>query len=122
MTADNRVGFQVHLSDAATEATTWSIAYIDRVANQLESEIYGITTNEQMRFKKELSVCMIKFEAWWKAIGDQKLRNSIKQCVIHFGYRRKHLVSHISESIWRMGSGNDVPTAIAVRLNIGNVT
>ena len=36
MTADNRVAFQVHLTDDQTKATTWSIADTDRVANQLE--------------------------------------------------------------------------------------
>jgi len=52
MTADKRVEFQVCLFSAETEATTWSIADMDYIANQLEREIYGITSNEQMQVKK----------------------------------------------------------------------
>jgi hypothetical protein len=51
MTADKRVQFHIRLSDAATEANTWSLADTERVTNQLEREIYGITSNEQKRFK-----------------------------------------------------------------------
>jgi hypothetical protein len=36
MTADKREEFQVRLSDAETEATTWSIADTDRIVSQLE--------------------------------------------------------------------------------------
>jgi len=46
MTADKRVEFQVRLSDAETEATTWSLADIDRIVSQLEREIHVITSNE----------------------------------------------------------------------------
>jgi len=63
MNTDKPVEFQVRLSDAETEATTWSIANTDRIANQQEREIYVITSNEQMRFKKELSIRLIKFDA-----------------------------------------------------------
>jgi len=52
MTADKRVEFQVCLFSAETEATTWSIADMDYIENQLEREIYGITSNEQMQVKK----------------------------------------------------------------------
>jgi len=64
MTAIKRLQFRIHLSDAETEATTWSLADTEHVTNQLEREIYGITSNEQMRFKTEFSICMIEFEAW----------------------------------------------------------
>jgi hypothetical protein len=121
MTADKREEFQVRLSDAETEATTWSIADTDRIVSQLEREIYGITSNEQMRFKKEFSIRLIEFEAWWQAIGVQELRKTIEQRVIHFGYPKMHLVSHISESIRRMGSGDNFTTDISERLHIGNV-
>ena len=47
MTADEREDLQVRLSDAETEATTWSIADTERVTIQLEREIYGITSIEQ---------------------------------------------------------------------------
>jgi len=43
MTPNKHVEFQIRLSDAETENTTWSIADPDRVANQLLTEIYGIT-------------------------------------------------------------------------------
>jgi len=46
MTADKRLPFHDCLSDAETEVTTWSLADTERVTNQLEREIYGITSNE----------------------------------------------------------------------------
>jgi len=49
-TADKRVEFQVCLSNAGTEAATCSVADMDRIGNQLEREIDGITSNEQTRF------------------------------------------------------------------------
>jgi len=93
MTADKRVEFQVRLFDAETEATTLSIADTDRIANQLDRVIYGVTSNEQMRFKKEFSIRLIEFEAWWQAIGVQQLRETIEQRVIYLGYSKMHLVS-----------------------------
>jgi hypothetical protein len=121
MTADKREEFQVRLSDAETEATIWSIADTDRIVSQLEREIYGITLNKQMRFKKEFSIRLIEFEASWQAIGVQELRKTIEQRVIHFGYAKLHLVSPISESIRRMCSADNFTTDIAERLQIGNV-
>ena len=121
MTADKRLQFQIRLSDAETGATTWSLADMERVTIQLEREIYGITSNEQKRFKKEFSIRLIEFEAWWETIGIQALRKSIEQRVIHFGYPKMHLVSHISESIRRMGSGDNFTTDISERLHIANV-
>jgi len=99
MTADKCVEFQVRLSDVETEATTWSMADTDRIVSQLEREIYGITSNEQMRFKKEFSIHLIEFEAWWQPIGVQELLKTIEQRVIHFGYPKMYLVSQISGSI-----------------------
>jgi len=64
MSADKHVWFPVRLFDSETDATTWSITDMHQVANQLEREIYGITSNELMRFKKELSISVIEFEAW----------------------------------------------------------
>jgi len=92
MTADKGVEFQVSLSDAEPETTTSSITDMDPVANQLAREIYGITSNEQIRIKKELSTRTIKFAAWWKVIGVHELRKTIKQLVIHFGYPKMQLV------------------------------
>jgi environmental stress-induced protein Ves len=88
ITADKGEEFEVRLSDAETEATTWSMADTDRIVSQLERKIDGITLNEQMRFKKEFSIRMIEFEACWQAIGVQELRKTIKQHVIHFGNPR----------------------------------
>ena len=99
MTTDKCVQFQVCLSDAQTEATTWSMADTDHIVSQVEREINGITSNKQMLFKKEFSICLVQFEAWWQAMGIQELRKTIVQRVIHFGYPQMHLVSHISESI-----------------------
>jgi hypothetical protein len=85
----------VRLSDAETETTTWSLADTEQVTIQLEREIYGITSNEQKRFKAEYSICIIEFEAWWEPIGIQALWKTIEQRVIYFGYPKMHLVSHI---------------------------
>jgi hypothetical protein len=95
MTADKCVPFQVCLSDAGIEATTWSIADIDCIVNQLEGEIYGTTSNDQMPFMKEFSICLMEFEAWWQAIGILELWETIDQREIHFGYSKIHLVSCI---------------------------
>jgi len=46
MTSDKHVEFQIHLSDAETQATTWSITDMDHIVNQLEREIRGNTPNE----------------------------------------------------------------------------
>jgi len=54
MTADQRLQFEVRLSDAEIEATTWSLADPEQVTNQLEREIHGITLNEQKHFKTEV--------------------------------------------------------------------
>jgi hypothetical protein len=50
MTTDKCLQFQVCLSDAEIEATTWTITVTDRVVNQLESEIYGIGLQHLIRF------------------------------------------------------------------------
>jgi len=68
MTSDRHVNFQVHLPDAGMEATTWSIAGMDHFVNQPERENYGITSNKQMTFKKELSRHLLECDAWWQAI------------------------------------------------------
>ena len=77
ITADKRQQFRIRLSDAETEATTWSLADTEHITNQLEREIYDITSNEQKRFKTEFSIRLIEFEAWWKTIGIQALRKQL---------------------------------------------
>jgi hypothetical protein len=74
-----------------------------------------------MQFKKEFSIRLVEFEAWWQAIGIQELQKTIEQCVIQFGYPKMHLVSHIAESIWRMGSGDNFTTDISEQRHIGIV-
>jgi len=69
MTAEMHAELQVCLSDAESEATTWSITDTDRIVSQPETDIYGITLTEQMRFKKDVSIRMIEFEASWQAFG-----------------------------------------------------
>jgi len=74
-----------------------------------------------MRVKQELSCRLIKFEAWWQVIGIQELQKTIEQRVIHFGYPKMHLVSHISQSIRGMGSGDNFTPDSSEWLHIGNV-
>jgi hypothetical protein len=99
ITADNRLQFRILLSDDQTEATTWSLADMEGVTNQLETEINGITSNQKMRLKTEFYICLIEFEDWWQTFSIQALWNTIEQHVIHCGYPKMHLVSYISESI-----------------------
>ena len=121
MTADNRLQFPIRISDAATQAMTSSLADTERVTIQLEREIYGITLNVQRGFEKESSIRMIEFEVWCETIGIQELRETIEQRIIHFGYPTMHLPSQISESIRRMGSGDNFTADISERLHITNV-
>ena len=121
MTADKWLEFQNRLWHAETEATTWSLANPECVTNQLEKEIYGFTWNEQKRFNKESSICLIEFQAWWETIAIQVLRKTIGQHIMHFGYPEMHLVSHISETICWMGSGDHITTDISERLHFANM-
>jgi len=121
ITADKHVQFQVCQSDAQIEATTCNISDTDRVVKGLEREIHGITSKHQMLSTKEFSIRWAEFEAWWQEMGIQELRKTIKQLVIHFRYPKMHLVSHISGSNRRIGSGDNITTNISERLHIGNV-
>jgi hypothetical protein len=69
----------------------------------------------------ELSICVIECEALWKAIVIPELRKTIEQPVIHFGHPKMYLMSHISESIQRMGSADSFTTDISEWLHIANV-
>jgi len=73
-----------------------------------------------MRFMQDISIRMIEFDACRQAIGVQELRETIEQRAIHFGCAKMYLVSHISESIRQMGSGEILTTNITQRLCIGN--
>jgi len=83
-TANKPVECQVHPSNGDTEATTWSIADMGCVVNLLEREIYGITSIEQMQFKKEMSIHVIQFEPCWYAISIQELWKTNRTVSIPF--------------------------------------
>jgi hypothetical protein len=121
MTADKRVEFQVHWSGTETEPTTCSIADTDYIANELEGKIYCIISNEPIRFQKDLYIRLFDFTAWETAIVVQDLRKIIKQSVIHFGYPKTRHWSHISHSIWRIGSHWNFTTDMSKWLHIGNL-
>jgi len=121
MTTDKRLQFQIRLSDAGKDALICSFADTERVTLQLDREFYDITSNEQKQCKKEFSIRMIEFEAWWETIGTQALRKTIEQRVIHFGYPKIHRVSYISESIGPMGFSDNFTTEISEQLHIANV-
>jgi hypothetical protein len=121
LTADKRLPFRIRLSDAETEATTWSLADKEHASLQREREIYGITWNEQKWLMMEFSIRLIKFQAWCGTIGIQALRKTIEQHVIPFSNPKMHLVSHIFNSIRQMGSGDRFSTDISERLHIANV-
>jgi len=46
--------FQVHLSNAETEATIWSIAGMDYITGSLEREIDHIMSNAQYQIKQDI--------------------------------------------------------------------
>jgi len=64
---------------------------------------------------------LVEFEAWWQAICIQELQKNIEQSVIQFRFPKMHLVSHISESIQRMGSSDNFATNISEWLHISNL-
>jgi len=121
MTGNTQLLFQIWLTDAETGATTWSLADKKRVTIQLECEIYCITLYEQKRLKKECSILLIELIAPWETFGILALQKTIAHRVIHFGYIKMLLVSHISQSIHQMGSGDNFTTDISERLNITHV-
>jgi len=96
MTPNKHVEFQVCLSGVDTATTTWSIANRDWDVNQLKTEIYSITSNEQMGFKMEFYICLIPFNAWQQAISFLELRKTITQCVIPCGDPLRQIVCPIS--------------------------
>jgi len=83
--------------------------------------MYGNDSKDQMLFAQESSIRLVEFEAWWQGIGIQELQITIEQHVIHFRYPKMHRVSHITESIWQMGCGDNVTTDISERRHVGNV-
>jgi len=70
---------------------------------------------------KQLSITLTQFIASWQAIGIQEHRKRIQQPVIHFRYPKMHLVSHISESIRRECSLDNLACNISKLLHISTV-
>jgi len=99
MNPDNRPQFLICLSNAGTEATTWSFTDMGYITDLLEREINCITMNEQKRLQKELSIRWIKFETLWDTIGIQPFQKMIKQRAIGLEYRLMPIVRHTSETI-----------------------
>jgi hypothetical protein len=65
---------------------------MEHITIQLEREIYCIKSDEEYGFKKEISIRLIEFEAWWETISIQAPQNIIKACIIHFGYPKIQIV------------------------------
>jgi hypothetical protein len=120
ITADKCVEFQVGLSHVKTDATTWRITNTDGIVCPLEREIHCISSHEQMRIKKELAICLIKFEVWWQAFGVLEHQKTIQQHIMHLRYPKIHLLSKMSKSIWQMGSGDTSITNVSEQLPINN--
>lgn len=63
MTANMFVQFQVHPSHAETDGSTKKIIHVECIVSQLQRQIYGITSNKQVLFKKRIYIPMTKLEA-----------------------------------------------------------
>jgi hypothetical protein len=59
MTADMPLLLQICLPNAATDVPTLSMADMERVTDQLDREIFLITSNKQKLFKMEFTICLI---------------------------------------------------------------
>jgi hypothetical protein len=64
---------------------------------------------------------LIEFEVRWKLIGIQIFRKTIQWRIIHFRYSKTHFVSHVSDSIWQICSGDDFTTYFSEWVLITNV-
>jgi hypothetical protein len=71
--------------------------------------------------KKELVVRLIEFEAWGQAISIHMFLKSMAKDEIHFQFPKMIVLSHISESIWWMGFGDNVTTNLSEWLYVSNV-
>jgi hypothetical protein len=61
---------------------------------------------------------MIEFKSGWETFGIQVLWKTIAQCVTPLVYPKMHLVSRISESIQRIGTGDIATNDISEQLHI----
>jgi len=83
MTMDKQLLFHICLSDAETEATTWSLADTLCIADQLEIEMSGITSNEQKWFKKKLHQQKMKWHSQYSEHFEIQVHHfSIMQCTL----------------------------------------
>jgi len=80
-----------------------------------------MVSNEQIQFKNELSILFTEYEARWQPIGMHELQKTTEQGVFHFRNSMMHLVSHVSEVIWRSSSRDTDGTNISEQVHIGNV-
>jgi len=113
MTAHKDVQFQLRLSYSESIVTTRIIATTDRNVNWLWIVIDGMSLNRQIEFLGQISFHLIKFTAWWQAVGLHEWKITIEQHIVHFGYGMMHLGSNISESIQWMCSADNVTTNIS---------
>jgi len=121
MITHKQTQLEVCQSDPGTGTTTKIITDPDPIMKRLEWELDCVTTNEQMRIKKEFSICLIEFDACRQIFGMQELWNNIEQRVMNFGYPIRHLVSDISSSIQEMGSRGNFTTDISEQPDFSNV-
>jgi hypothetical protein len=84
-TSRKRLLFQFDPSDADTEPSTFCLVDTEQIIRQPERQIFGITSNEQRRCKKEFPIPLIEFEAWWEIIDIQLHQKTDEQCVIQLG-------------------------------------
>jgi len=100
----------------------WYSPEID--ASQFTFHIFSHTPGHSQRLsyillmKKDFSIHLFESKAWWETIGIQMLLKTIEECVIHYRYPQVRLVSHISASIWQMGSGDNFTVHIFEWLHI----
>jgi len=59
MTGDELLTFEVYLSNAENEATTWRLADTVRIVSQLGRGIDGIDSKDELLFKKEFAILLI---------------------------------------------------------------
>lgn len=83
ITFNKHVEFHAHLSDAETEVITCTIIKMDHIVTQVERAIDSIAANYQMEFEQYFCFRLVECKVYGEAIGNQELRNTIEQCVIH---------------------------------------
>jgi len=121
MVPNKHVEYQIHLSNAETEATSWSITDMHYITEYLVRERSSITSNIPKQFKNEWSIFSIQIEASRKCIIIYMLWEAVYPQAIYFSYPMTHLVNNISDSIMWMGTGDNCIPDISKQLYISNV-